>query len=114
MTRDEFITAWCREHNLSEEFFRCRFEAEPDPRKHQTATEFGHDGWVVYPQRHPHWKFRIPVTVLVQIASELAKSATAQDWHLTSPAGNKTAVQRRQRQDKWGGHDWIEFAWDED
>jgi hypothetical protein len=56
---------------------------------------------------------RVPIAMLIKISSELAHTAQEQTWVLTSAGGNVLTAKRRQSQDQWGDHDWINFSWNE-
>ncbi len=56
---------------------------------------------------------RVPVSMIEEIMEDLSKTPIEQTWHFSSAGGSELTVRRRQSQDQYGDHDWIDFIWNE-
>ena len=114
MIEKEFIQQWCRDHNLTEEFFGNNLVAY----QHYTPGKWYAPGdevpWAVGAKPHnQYWKrYRVAMRFLRQIVAEAPDVPELQNWTFTAVSGELKA-ERRQPADEFGQYDTVDFIWNE-
>jgi len=115
MTEKEFIQQWCRDHNLSEEWFGENLVAYHHFVPGKPYGPGDDVPWAVGPKpANQYWhRYHVPLRYLRQIVAEAVETPELQNWTFTGASG-ELKVERRQTMDEFGQYDGVDFIWGQD